>query len=111
VKLQGLLSEADRASTVMLAASPEPKADLEKMAQKVLAKAPGELKVTLLADADHAVIKRYGLLNEAAAERGLPHPTTYVIDRQGVVRWKFTEVNYRVRPTNEMILEALQQVE
>ena len=111
MKLQGLLSEEDRASTVVLAITPEPKADLEKMAQKVLAKAPGELKVTLLADPDHAVIKRYGLLNESATARGLPHPTTYVIDRRGVVRWKFTEVNYRVRPTNEMILEALRQVE
>jgi len=30
-----------------------------------------------------------------------------VIDRRGVVRWKFTEVNYRVRPSNEMVLEAL----
>ena len=55
------------------------------------------------------MISRYGLLNEKDT-RGLPHPTTLVIGRRGVVRWRFTEKNYRVRPTNEMILEALKPV-
>lgn len=61
--------------------------------------------LTFLMDLGHRVIDRYGLLNED--RRGIPHPTVYVIDRAGVVRWKFTEVNYKIRPTNEMILEAL----
>ena len=64
---------------------------------------------TFLSDTDHRVIDRYGLLN--AGGKGWPHPTTYVIDRRGVVRWKFTEVNYKIRPTNQMILEALDKVE
>ncbi len=63
---------------------------------------------TFLMDPGHRVIDRYGLLNPRG--RGWPHPTVYVIDRKGVVRWKFTEVNYKIRPTNEMILEALQEV-
>ena len=54
------------------------------------------------------MIDRYGLWNPAG--RGWPHPTAYVIDRQGVVRWKFTEVNYKIRPTNDMILRALAKV-
>lgn len=61
-----------------------------------------------LSDAGHRVIDRYGLLNPAG--QGWPHPTTYVIDKRGTVRWKFTEVNYRIRPTNAMILEALDRV-
>jgi len=67
-------------------------------------RAPG---FTMLSDPGHRVIDRYGLLNPSG--RGWPHPTTYVIDKGGVVRWKFTEVNYKVRPTNEMILAALEQ--
>jgi peroxiredoxin len=65
-----------------------------------------------LSDADHATIDRYGLLNEAAAARGrfLPHPTTYVLDKEGVVRWKFTEVDYKIRPANAAILEQLQKL-
>jgi len=37
----------------------------------------------------------------------LPHPATYVIDKSGIVRWKFVEVDCRVRPTNEQILAVL----
>lgn len=111
MKLQSLLSDAEKATTEIVAVSPDTRADLQKMANKVLEKAPGKLQIVLLSDPDHAVINRYGLLNEAAAQRGrfLPHPTTYVIDRQGVVCWKFTEVDYKIRPTNEMILEALRK--
>jgi peroxiredoxin len=44
-------------------------------------------KVTfpLLEDQNHQVIDRYGLLNPQG--RGIPHPATYVIDKQGIVRW------------------------
>ena len=112
MKLQDLLTAAERASTVILGVSPDNIPDLEKMGQKILAKAPGPVRTLLLADPDLAVIKRYGLFNEASTgtARPVPHPTTYVIDREGVVRWKFTEVNYRVRPTNEMVMEALRKV-
>jgi peroxiredoxin len=54
---------------------------------------------------DHKVIDRYGLFNPDG--RGWPHPTTYVIDKQGIVRWKFTEVDYRKRPSNEQILAEI----
>jgi len=51
------------------------------------------------------VIDRYGIWNPAG--KGWPHPTTLVIDRQGIVRWKFVEVDYKVRPSNQQILDAL----
>ena len=113
MKLQSLLSDAEKATTDIVALAPDSKADLKKMADKIADKAPGKLQITLLSDADHAVIDRYGLLNEPAAQKGryLPHATTYVIDRASVVRWKFTEVDYKIRPTNEMIIEALRKVE
>ena len=69
------------------------------------------LDFTLLSDPDHAVIGRYGLLNQAdPRQRPIPHPTVFVIDRQGVVRWKFIEVNYKIRPTNDDIRSALRAV-
>lgn len=63
----------------------------------------------LLSDPGHRVIDRYGLLNPDD-KRGIPHPTTFVIDRDGVVRWRFTEVNYRIRPSNADILKALAEL-
>jgi len=62
---------------------------------------------TFLHDPGHRVIDRYGLLNPQCRGGTIPHPTTLVIDKQGVVRWKFVETNYRVRPTNAQILEAI----
>ncbi|MBC8087158.1 MAG: redoxin domain-containing protein [Phycisphaerae bacterium] len=62
---------------------------------------------TFLSDADHAVIARYGVLNPAGTRRGIPHPATYVIDRQGIVRWKDIQTDYKIRPTNEAILTAV----
>src|SRR5262249_61776934 len=64
----------------------------------------------LLSDANHRVIDRYGLLNEQS-QRGWPQPATYVIDREGKVRWKFVEVDYKVRPSNEDVLAQLKKVE
>ena len=81
---------------------------LQKMADKISADGV-KPTFTFLYDNGHAVIDRYGLLNPNA--KGLPHPTTYVIDRKGVVRWKFTEINYKVRPTNAMILDALAKID
>lgn len=67
-----------------------------------------ELDYTLLADPGHRVIDRYGLFNEESPEsRPVPHPTTLVIDREGVIRWRYTEIDYRTRPTNEAIAEEL----
>lgn len=66
---------------------------------------------TLLSDPDAAVIRRYGLFNvDDPRGRAIPHPTTYVIDRNGIVRWHMTEVNYKVRPENADILRALEMI-
>lgn len=83
--------------------------DLQRMLDRVIEETGGgSLDYALLSDPGAAVIARYGLLNEDAGDRLIPHPTTYVIDREGIVRWKMTEVNYRVRPENDDILEALE---
>lgn len=62
----------------------------------------------MLSDADSAVIRRYGILNETvpktAAVYGIPHPGTYVLDRNGVVVAKYFQDDYRVRDTVTSIL-------
>ena len=66
------------------------------------------IEFPLLSDPDHRIIDRYGLFNpDAPRDSPVPHPTTLVIDREGVVRWKFVEVDYRIRPSHEDILAAL----
>ncbi len=99
------MDERGKKDAEVLAVAIDSKADLQKMADKI-SKDDGKPPVYLfLSDPGHRVIDRYGLLNPDG--RGWPHPATFVIDRQSIVRWKFVEVDYRVRASNEQILEAL----
>ncbi|MBM3759174.1 MAG: redoxin domain-containing protein [Acidobacteria bacterium] len=110
--MHSLLPANLQANTNIVAIAPDPLEKLRDIIPKVKAKTSDKFLITLLADADHAVIDRYGLLNEQAVTRGrfLPHPTTYVLDKQGIVRWKFTEKDYKIRPTNEAILTELKKL-
>jgi peroxiredoxin len=87
--------------------------DLQRMVDRVADENDGlVIDYTFLSDPDAGVIRRYGLFNQDDPRgRAIPHPTTYVIDRDGVVRWKMTEVNYKIRPENEDILAALEALE
>lgn len=93
----------------ILAVAIDSKEDLQKMADRISKDDHKAPDFSFLSDAGHKVIDRYGLLNPSG--RGWPHPTTYVVDKKGIVRWKFTEVNYKIRPSNEQILEALKGVQ
>lgn len=110
MKLKALLDQNRKKDVELLALSIDGRELLQTMADKI-AKDGVKPDFTFLSDPGHRVIDRYGLLNQnAGAHEGIPHPTTYVIDRAGVVQWKFTEVNYKIRPTNQMILGALDRL-
>lgn len=92
----------------LIALSIDPRDMLQKMADQI--SADGIMPTfTFLSDPGHKVIDRYGLLNPNG--KGWPHPTTYIIDRQGKVRWKVIDVNYNIRPTNQTIRDVLAKVE
>ena len=97
---------------MIVAVSPDPQSRVAMMIPKVTSQTRKEFEVTLLSDSEHTVTDRYGLRNPKAVAKGwyVPHPTTYVLDAKGVVRWKFTEKNYAVRPTNEQILAELKKL-
>lgn len=106
------MSPAQQATTEILALSIDEREMQQRMIDRVAETDGRVLEFPLLADPDHAVIDRYGLLNQPDLEAPpIPHPTTFGIDREGIVRWKFIEINYRIRPTNEQILAALADVQ
>jgi peroxiredoxin len=82
------------------------------MVDRVAAENDGaRIEFTLLSDRGAAIINRYGLFNQNDPNgRAIPHPTTYVIDKDGVIHWKMTEVNYKIRPENSDILAALEAI-
>lgn len=102
------MNKQQRDATQILAVSPDGHDDSKKLAQRLKNVSKDGVTFPLLADADHKVIDRYGLLNPDG--KGWPHPTTYVIDKQGVVRWKFTEVDYTKRPTNKQVLAEIRKL-
>lgn len=99
-------------STAVLVVSVDSKEATHAWLPKFNARYPGEIKFSIITDPGHKVIDRYGIFNAATAGQKfeLPHPATYVIDRKGIVRWKDIETDYKIRPTNEQILEALSAV-
>jgi peroxiredoxin len=103
-----LLTPEEKNRVQILAVSVDSHEDSRKMVEKLKARFSGDLDFPLLEDKDHKVIGRYGVLNPNS--KGWPHPATYVIDRHGIVRWRFVEVEYKKRPTNGQILQELRKL-
>ena len=111
MELRALLPDDLRDETEIVTVSVDDREGMQLMIDRVAAEDGMAPDFIMLSDPDHAVIDRYGLFNEnAPPNRPLPHPATYVIDKEGVVRYRFVEVDYRVRPTNEDILEVLKSL-
>ena len=66
-----------------------------------------------LSDPNTEVIKRYDLLHEGQGTNGggIARPAEFLLDSQGVVRWKNVTENYMVRARPEQILEAAAQLQ
>jgi peroxiredoxin len=114
VQLKSLLPDEQKQDTEILAVSPDSVPDLRKMVARISEEDSVPPDFPFLADLGLSVINRYGLFNPDGAGRGkyqVPHPATYVIDKEGVVRWMFVEVDYRLRPSNEDVLTALAALE
>jgi peroxiredoxin len=99
------MKDPSLSDTRVLAIAIDSKPDLQKMFYTISKKGGKPPGFLFLSDSEHKVINRYGILNESSKD--LPHPATYVIDKKGVVRWKFAEIDYKVRPTNQQIMTAL----
>ena len=108
MELKALLPEELRDETEIVTISVDEHDDMQRMIDRV-AEADGvEPDFLMLSDPDLRVIHRYGLFNpDSLPRRPIPHPATFVIDKEGIVRYRFVEVDYRVRPTNEEILAVL----
>ena len=65
---------------------------------------------TLLHDEDVTHVNAFGIRNldyePGARAYGIPYPGIFLVDPQGVIRYKFAEESYRVRPDFADVLEA-----
>ncbi len=59
------------------------------------------------------VIEAYGLTNPNVtreAMKGIPHPTTVIIDKEGIVRFVHVWVDYKKRTSPETIVQELEKL-
>ena len=62
-----------------------------------------EIKFPILYDASRETVEKYGILNGK-----LPNPSTFVIDADGIIRWKQVNENYTSRPPAETVLAQVE---
>jgi len=68
------------------------------------------LPMPMLIDPDRAVIKRYGVYNRIWFDGfNVARPATFLIDRQGIIRFIYVGSNQLDRPSPEMILSELKR--
>ena len=99
-----MLDEEARTSVEILAVSAEGREQQMTMIDQIVERGGEPAGFPLLSDADCRVADSYGLLD---SDQSVPRPATYVIDRHGVVRWRMLQVDYKIRPTIDDILAAL----
>jgi len=102
------LTKQQKDRVQILAVSVDNHEESKKFGEMLRQRFDGEFDFPLLEDKDHKVIDRYGLYNPDG--KGWPHPATFVIDTKGVVRWKFIEVDYKKRASNDQIRQALAKI-
>ena len=90
----------------VLAISPDPAEKTKGLLEKVHRSKDVTLTPRFLSDPDLKATDAYGIRN-AEARKPLPHPTTVLVDRDGREVWRFTERDYKRRPTDDEIRAAV----
>ncbi len=69
------------------------------------------LEFTLLCNPDSSVIEDYGIRNRLlGVQSGIPHPSVFIIDGRGIIRFREVRHNYRRRTTAHRILKELDKI-
>jgi hypothetical protein len=105
VELQGRYEEIRKQGLGLAAISYDPPETLKAFADS------RRISFPLLSDAGSATIKRYGIFNAEQQDPksrtyGIPHPGTFIVDRNGLVTARFFEDAYQERFTAAAILTA-----
>lgn len=82
----------------MLAISVDPPEQSRKMSEQL------KLPFPVLSDLGHKAIDDYAILDKSGK---ISVAAVFVIDKQGIVRWSYLAEDYKIRPLDEAILEAL----
>ena len=66
-------------------------------------------KFQILSDAEKKTITEYGIVN-AAEHGGIAHPSIFILDKEGRIRYMHVGKDAQDRPPDETILDELKKV-
>ena len=66
-------------------------------------------KFEILSDTDRKVIISYGILNKAEHD-GIAHPSIFILDKEGRIRFLYVGQNPTDRPPDEKIIEEVKKI-
>ena len=88
-------------------------AESKGFAEKISADGKGNVSFPMLSDPGHRVIDAYGIRDpdyNGQKFEGIPHPSVYIIDKDGRVAWAKVEKDYKERPVNDEVRAALKNL-
>jgi peroxiredoxin len=100
-----LLTPAEKAHVQILAVSLDTHDESRTMTEEI-SQFPGTLDFPLLSDAGHHVAATYGIVNPNEVKPGIPYPSVFIINKDGVVVYRFLD-KFGARPSNEQVREQL----
>lgn len=72
------------------------------------------VEFSILRDIDAKVVKMLDILNESYEPGhrayGVPHPGIFLLDGSGVIQAKFSEKDYKKRPSLDLVLKTAQEM-
>ena len=66
-------------------------------------------KFQILSDADKKTITTYGILN-ANEHGGIAHPSTFILDKEGRIRYMHVGKDPQDRPSDEVIVQEVKKI-
>jgi peroxiredoxin len=107
-ELQGLqlrIDELGRHNTEVVAVVVDPVEKNAKVVEHL------KLSYRIVADTERRVIDAYDLRHDEGGEGGIARPATFLIDSNGIVRWRDLTESYRLRPRPEDVLAQVAAID
>lgn len=64
----------------------------------------------IVADPELRVIDAYGLRHDREGDTAIARPATFLIDAEGVIRWRDLTENFRRRPSPDQVLARVDEL-
>jgi peroxiredoxin len=66
-------------------------------------------KFQILSDYDKSTIAAYGIVN-AAEHDGIAHPSIFIVDKEGRIRYMYVGKDAQDRPPDETLIQQVQRI-